>query len=102
MAALSRPARSRSPIDFNRKLRQEMKHPKNHGSHQAGQIMVDMVNLELASAATLVKHVLLHINDLEWRLGTTGVFTITLSENLVINIFDHDRAVPGRADYHSH
>jgi len=60
------------------------------------------MNLELPSAVTLVKHVLIRFNDLEWRLGTTGVFTITLSEDLVINIFDHDRAVPGRADYHSH
>src|SRR5271165_4539211 len=62
----------------------------------------ERMNLELASAVTLVKRVLMGFRDLEWRLGTTGVFTITLSENLVINIFDHDRAVPGRADYDSH
>jgi hypothetical protein len=60
------------------------------------------MNLELASAVTLVKRVLMHFNDLQWRLGTTGVFTITLSDDLVINIFDHGRAAPGRADYHSH
>lgn len=79
-----------------------MEHPENQGGRQAGQIMVDMVNLELASAVTIVKHVLMHVNDVKWRLGTTGVFTITLSDDLVINIFDHDQAVPGRADYHSH
>lgn len=89
-------------MDFNRRLRHEMEHPENQSRRQAGQIMVDMVNLELASAVTIVKHVLLHVNDLKWRLGTTGVFTITLSDDLVINIFDHDQAVPGRADYHSH
>jgi hypothetical protein len=79
-----------------------MEHPKNQSCRQVRQIMVDMVNLELAAAITLVKHVLMYVNDLKWRLGTTGVFTITLSEDLVINIFDHDKAAPGRADYHSH
>jgi hypothetical protein len=51
---------------------------------------------------SFVKNALLHVEDLEWRLGTTGVFTITLSEDLAVNIFDHEMAVPGRADYHSH
>jgi hypothetical protein len=54
------------------------------------------------SGLSFVKNVLMHVKDLKCRLGTTGVFTITLSEDLAVNIFNHDTAVPGRADYHSH
>jgi hypothetical protein len=54
------------------------------------------------AAAALVRLILPRSKELDWRMGTTGVLSIALSENVSINIFDHETAVDGAADYHSH
>lgn len=56
----------------------------------------------MSATRTLVGTILGNWENLKWRIGTTGVFTLTLSDDIAINVFDHSRAVRGCADYHSH
>lgn len=66
----------------------------------------DDAPMNLLILQTLVKEVLrsaiAHPQNFKLKRGTTGVFTVTLTDEVAINIFDHAMAIEGCADFHSH